>query len=105
MKLPVYKKEINKFAFKQCHDWDFHKGYYSEGEHQYMVTFEPVENISTFRNHYYRFHKYNDQGLYVFWLKLGWFQNVRFQCMQHGVLKTILSPIVNIGNNVISLFK
>ena len=31
MKLQTYRKETNKFAFKECKIWDFQRGYYNDG--------------------------------------------------------------------------
>lgn len=91
--------------FIKRHVWDFHKGYYNEGQTQYMVTFEYVDTISTFCNHYYRFHRFSDSSNTICWLKLNCIQYFRFLCIQNGILKTIVSFFLDIVKFIISLFK
>lgn len=97
MKLPIYSKVTNEDSFEARYTWIIKKGWYDDGKNQYIVEFEPVPKISTFRWHYYRFPLYGEKstGRY-FWLILSPAQNLRFSIMQHGVLKTLVMPFINL---------
>lgn len=105
MKLQTYRKEMNKFAFKECQLWDFHRGYYNDGNNQYIVSFEKDSKLSTFCKHYYRFHRFDDKDHSIYWLILNPFKNFIFQCVQNGVIKTFASPLYNLVKSIISLTK
>jgi len=105
MKLQTYRKETNKFAFKECKIWDFQRGYYNDGNNQYIVSFEKDSKLSSFCKHYYRFHRFDDNDHSIYWLILNPFNNFVFQCVQNGVFKTVISPLSNLVKSIISLIK
>lgn len=103
MKLQSYRKEINKFSFKEWRIWDFHKGYYDDGNNQFIVSFEKDRKLSSFCKNYYRFHRFDDNDHSIYWLILNPFECFRFQCLQNGIIKTLVSPIYNLIQAIKSL--
>lgn len=106
MKLPVYRKVINQFEFKQSGEWEIMKGHYDDGQNQFIVTFEPRTDISSFRKHYYRFPLFGakETGRY-YWLILNPFQNVRFTILQFGLFKALIIPFANAIRYLKSMLK
>ena len=105
MKLPTYRKETNKFAFQECKIWDFQRGYYNDGNNQYIVSFAKDSKLSSFCKHYYRLHRFDDNDHSIYWLILNPFKNFVLQCVQNGVFKTVISPLSNLVKSIISLIK
>lgn len=111
MRIKVYDKQINQKEFKHIHTWDFSKGWYDDGDgHQYIVTFEPVQAITTWSHHYYRFHLFGVEDTDVLFLDLGFWENIRFRVLQYGFSDianslSIVATILSIISVVISLAK
>ena len=106
MNLPVYTKKINSNEFMPKGTWEFSKGWYNDGKHQYMTKFEYVGQISTCNKHYYRFPLYGSiQTNSYYWLKLNCIQFFIFRCIQDGVWKTLVSPLATAIKFFISIFK
>ena len=97
MMLPVYSKVPNKETFEIKHIWTIKKGWYDDGKNQFIVEYESVPGISSFRKHYYRFPLFGQEstGRY-YWLILSPIQNIRFSIMQYGFHKTIVAPVKNV---------
>ena len=108
MLLPVYHKKVNQKEFTMERIWRISRGWYDDGEHQYMVEFEPVGQISSWNRHYYRFHLFGGENTFYRWLILNWWDNFRFLCLQNGCLKTIgralVFPLIELIKIVQSLF-
>lgn len=110
MKLKVYDKTINKKEFYHIHTWDFSKGWYDDGENQYIVTFEPVQNISSVTHHFYRFRLFGAEKTDVLFLNLGFWENIRFRVLQYGLNDVtkclpIVAMIVSIVSLIVSIVK
>lgn len=107
-KYKIFTKELNRKVFKHVKTWNITKGWYDDGEGQYITKFESVPIISTFNHHYYRFHLYGADNTPVYWLDLNFFQNIRFRWMQFtgqdffnylaviGAIGTVIGTIVGI---------
>lgn len=99
MKLAVYKKVINHNSFEVKYNWTFKKGWYDDGERQYIVTFEHVKEISSFMKNYYRFLLYGQPSTNTYyWLILSPFKNLIFLITQYGFIKVVLSPIKKVAS-------
>lgn len=57
------------------------KGYYIDGDNQYLVDFEHC-NFSTLNDNYYRFYSFNSKTAPPYYLKLNFWKNIQFRYEQ-----------------------
>lgn len=111
MRIKVYDKQANQKEFKYIHTWDFSRGWYDDGHgHQYIVTFEPVQAITTTNHHYYRFWLFGVENTDVLFLDLGFWENIRFRVLQYGLndvtkYHPFVAMIVSIVSLIVSIVK
>lgn len=105
MDLPIYVKELNRDSFRFRHYWEIRRGWYNDGENQFIVEFEPVTSISTFNKRYYRFPRFGDKHTHMYyWLILTPKQSIRFSIIQNGVFKSLIPIVREIVHMIIQLF-
>ncbi len=81
MKITTYTKVTNKFDFKKWRRMEIKKGYYIDGDEQYLIDFEYC-NFSTLNENYYRFYRFNCKTAPPYYLKLTFWRNIQFRYEQ-----------------------
>lgn len=106
-KFKIFTKEPNRKLFNYVNTWEISKGWYDDGNGQYITKFESVPIINRLNHHYYRFHRYGADDTAVYWLDLNFFENIRFRLMQFtgqdffnclatiGAIGTLIGTIVS----------